>query len=149
VSNPVLTYYPNPRLNAFVMMRFTDSVNQRAIYSALSTCLGYYGINALRADQRSYAESLWENVRWHIDACNYGVAVFEQLEHTDYNPNVSLELGIMLAQRKQVLLLKENTLPRLPTDILGHLYRPFQGGWLCVGCPEGCLRLGFCLHIAA
>jgi hypothetical protein len=43
-----------------------------------------------------------------MDACHFGVAVFEQVVETDYNPNVSLELGYMLAQDKRLLLLEDS-----------------------------------------
>ena len=118
--------YPNAAFNVFLMMRFAESVANRKIVGSLRTALRRYGMNLLRADQRAYSESLWENVKDYINACDLGVAVFEQLVKKDYNPNVSLELGYMLALGRKVLLLKEHHLPRLPSDIVGHLYKRFD-----------------------
>jgi protein-tyrosine-phosphatase len=125
-QNPVLTDYPNPPFNAFLMMRFANRAANRQILQALRSALGYYAVNLLRADQKAYADSLWENVKYYMDVCDLGVAVFEQLIKKDFNPNVSLELGYMLARCKKVLLLKERSLPRLPSDIVGHLYKEFD-----------------------
>src|SRR5258708_12004743 len=125
--NPVLAEYPKAAFNGFLMMRFADSVAKRKIVGSLRTALRRYGMNLLRADQKAYSESLWENVEYYMNACGLGVAVFEQLVKKDYNPNVSLELGHMLALGKKGLLLKEHHLPRLPSDIAGHLYTQFDG----------------------
>lgn|SRR5262249_50903888 len=89
------------------MMRFADSVTNRKIVNNLHTALHRYGMNLLRADHKAYSESLWENVTLYMSACDLGIAVFEQLVEKDYNPNVSLELGHMLASGKKVLLLKD------------------------------------------
>ena len=59
-------------------------------------------------------------------ACQYGVAIFEDIDQREFNPNISLELGYMLGRQKRCLLLKEQRLPRLPSDIVGHLYRPWD-----------------------
>jgi predicted nucleotide-binding protein len=39
---------------------------------------------------------------------------------------VSLEVGYLLGLRKPVLLLKDQTLPRLPSDLVGRLYTEFN-----------------------
>lgn len=125
-GSPVLFDYPNPRLNAFVMMRFRESVQYQAILESLRESLSYYGVNGLRADDKSYASSLWANVKSYMDACSLGIAVFEQIDDADFNPNISLELGYMMANDKSVLLLKEKRLKTLPTDVVGQLYHTFD-----------------------
>ncbi|MCK7580078.1 MAG: nucleoside 2-deoxyribosyltransferase [Chromatiales bacterium] len=111
----------------FLMMRFSDTKQNAQIVQALHAAMKEYGLHLLRADQKSYADSLWANVRGYINACNYGVAVFDQLNDKDINPNVSLEVGYMLALEKPILLLKEQRLQSLPTDLVGQLYGQFDG----------------------
>lgn len=125
-GSPVLFDYPNPRFNAFVMMRFRESAQYKAILESLRKNLSYYGVNGLRADDKSYARSLWVNVKSYMDACSLGIAVFEQIDDDDFNPNVSLELGYMMAYDKPVLLLKEKRLKTLPTDVIGQFYHTFD-----------------------
>jgi protein-tyrosine-phosphatase len=125
-SNPIWEQYPNPRANAFLMMRFADTDHHRTILSSLASSLSSHGINPLRADMRSYATELWANVRAYMDACDLGIAVFEQIDQDDFNPNISIELGYMIGRGKKVLLLKEKRLVSLPTDIAGHLYKEFD-----------------------
>jgi hypothetical protein len=55
-----------------------------------------------------------------------GIAVFEDIEKREFNPNVALELGYMLARRRRCLILKEQHLPSLPADVINRLYKPFN-----------------------
>lgn len=109
------------------MMRFSDTKQNAQIVQALRAATKEYGLHLLRADQKSYTDSLWANVQAYINACDYGVAVYDQLNDKDINPNVGIEVGYMLALEKPILLLKEQRLQSLPTDLVGHLYRQFDG----------------------
>jgi protein-tyrosine-phosphatase len=124
--NPVLLDYPNSASNALLMMSFSNRPQQRKIRDTLRQTLSRYGKHVLRADEKAYAGSLWDNVKFYLDACELGIAVFDQLVTSDFNPNVSLELGYMLARQRKVLLLKERSLPPFPSDILGQLYKEFD-----------------------
>ena len=62
----------------------------------------------------------------YIYGCGFGVAVFERIEAEEFNPNVSLEVGYMLALKKPVCLLKDKTLKTLHTDLVGKLYKEFD-----------------------
>ncbi len=125
-SNPVLADHPKTAFNAFLMMRFADTPVNRAVIEEVRESLSRYAISVLRADEHTYADSLWENVRLYMDACDLGIAVFDQTASYDFNPNVSLELGYMMAGKKRLLLLKDRTLPKMPSDLVGHLYKEFD-----------------------
>lgn len=125
-NNPVLTDFPNPRSNIFLMMRFRKTKQHKEINDAILSVLAKYSLNLIRADSKQYQDELWANVESCIDASLYGIAVFEQIDERDINPNVSLELGYMLGQRKKCLLLKEKRVPALQTDLVGHLYHEFD-----------------------
>ena len=57
-----------------------------------------------------------------MSACRYGIAIFEDIDDKDFNPNVSIELGYMLGTKPplSVLILKERRLKSMPTDILAQ-----------------------------
>lgn len=59
----------------------------------------------------------------YLTGCQYGIAVFEDAEQRDFNPNVSLELGYLMGGGKRTLLLKEKRLPRVPSDVVHRLYK--------------------------
>lgn len=118
--------HPNPDRNVFVMMRFIDSTQMNETYQTIKDTCSAYGFDAVRADDRDYTGELWSNIEVYMTCCHYGVAVFEDIEQRDFNPNVSLELGYMLGRRKRSLILKEKRLPNLPADVVHRLYKPFD-----------------------
>jgi hypothetical protein len=83
-------------------------------------------MEAIRVDDRDYTGDLWKNLEVCILGCQYGVAVYEDIDARDFNPNVALEVGYMLARRKRVLILKEQRLPKIPSDLAGKLYKPWD-----------------------
>src|SRR5689334_24260216 len=97
LASPVLFDHPNSRANVFLMMRFRESAQYRELHEVLRAELDHYGLHLLRADDKSYADWLWASVEAYMAACDFGIAVFEQIDDRDFNPNVSLELGYMLA----------------------------------------------------
>jgi protein-tyrosine-phosphatase len=118
--------HPLSHRNVFVMMRFDETPQHARILEAIRESLNYYGFYGLRADDKVYADDKWENVRLYMEHCAYGIAVFDKTYEEDFNPNVSLELGYMLGQSKKCLVLKEQQLPELMSDLSGRLYRAFS-----------------------
>jgi hypothetical protein len=121
-----LDEHPDPGRNVFVMMRFMSSPQMEEIYRAIKDSCSIYGFQAVRADDRDYTGELWSNIEVYMTCCQYGVAVFEDIDKRDFNPNVSLELGYMMGRRKRTLILKEKRLPDLPADVIHRLYKPFD-----------------------
>ena len=121
-----LSAHPDPQRSVFVMMRFMQSDQLDATYKAIRDTLAARGFDAVRADDRDYTGELWSNIEVYMTCSMYGVAVFEDIDKRDFNPNVSLELGYMLANRRRCLILKEQRLPDLPADVVHRLYKPFD-----------------------
>jgi hypothetical protein len=118
--------YTDPRRVGFVMMRFTSTRLHDEIVAAIKTCLAAHGLTALRADDTTYNDDVFPNILTYMHGRGFGIAVFERLNADDFNPNLSLELGYMMALAKPVCLLKDNTLKALHTDLVGKLYSPFD-----------------------
>lgn len=118
--------HPNPERNVFLMMRFRSEEQYKSIHTAVVENMAFYGLNVVRADDKDYTGDLWENVCLHMLGCRFGVAVFEEIESREFNPNVALELGFMIAHGKRCLLLKDQRMPRMPADIVGKLYKEFD-----------------------
>jgi len=118
--------HPGPESCGFVMMRFDQSRLHSEIISSIRDCLDARSLKALRADDKSYSDDLLPNIRTYMHGCAFGIAVFERLTADEFNPNVSLEVGYMMALGKPVLLLKDSTLHTLPADLVGRLYSTFD-----------------------
>lgn len=107
---------------AFLMMPFQLDKDFEDSSAIIKDKLNEYGVVCNRADKTIVSDDLWENIRIHMHAADYGLAIYEKVEQADYNPNVSIELGYMIALGTPVCLLKERSLPKLPSDMSGKLY---------------------------
>ena len=114
------------RSTAFVLMRFSETTAHAGILHAIQKATAELGVRALRADDRVYHDDLFYNVLTYIYGCDLGIAVFERLDTDEFNPNVALEVGYMLALDKPVCLLKDRTMKTLHTDLIGKLYVGFD-----------------------
>lgn len=112
--------------NVFIMMRLRDARQHREIAQTLKASLGTIGMRGHLASDKNYSDDLWDNVRVFMHGCKYGIAVFEEIDEREFNPNISLELGYMYASGKSCLVLKDKRMPRLPTDICGKIYADFD-----------------------
>lgn len=121
-----LNDHPDPERNVFIMMRFLASDQLDEAYATIRDTLSARGFSAVRADDRDYTGELWSNIEVYLTGSKYGIAILEDIERRDFNPNVSLELGYMLGRRKRCLILKEQRLPDLPADVVHRLYKTFD-----------------------
>ncbi|MFZ2880449.1 MAG: TIR domain-containing protein [Phototrophicaceae bacterium] len=108
------------------MTRFRSSQVFSQIENAIRASLNSYSLNLLRADYRQNSALLWKNVQEYIDSSSYGIAVVEELEDDYVSPNVTFELGYMLAQHKPCLVLKEKRVKNFPADLSGFIYAEFD-----------------------
>ena len=118
--------YPDPSKTGFLIMRFTSGKPFDGIVKAIQKTGEELGLSILRADQNEFHADLWGNVRTHLEACSFGIAVYERIDQDEPNANVGLEVGYLLAQNKPVLLLKEKTVKALQADLMGKLYKQFD-----------------------
>ncbi|MHC5797321.1 hypothetical protein ACVXZ4_14300 [Lacisediminihabitans sp. FW035] len=119
--------HPRFDRNVFVMMRFAAHAQLTAVYAAIKSTLASRGFDEVRADDRDYTGELWTNIQTYMHGSKYGIAIFEDFAGVrEFNPNVSLELGYMVARQKRTSILKEQTLPSMPADVMHRLYRPFK-----------------------
>lgn len=112
--------------NVFVIMRYASEPTFNVIERAIGVALGRHGLRPILARKVAFHEELWGNIRFCMDHSRYAIAVFERLVEPDFNPNITTELGYMLALRRPCLILKDRQLRTMPSDILGHLYHPFD-----------------------
>lgn len=133
VAETILSESPYDK-NVFIMMPFRHEDDERyeRIVKSIKTTLEKYGFKGWMASDKTVTGQLWDNVACFMLACKYGISIFTRVEKEseirvkEFNPNVSLELGFFLSRGKKVLILKDKILPSLQTDLVGHLYEPFD-----------------------
>ncbi len=118
--------HPNPAKTVFIIMQFSNTSAHAAIEATIKETLKKHGFTGLLARDKEYHDELFPNIQTYLHGCAFGVGVFERIQKEVFNPNVSLEVGYMIALNKPVLLLKDQTLTALQTDLIGKLYRSFD-----------------------
>lgn len=114
------------RKTGFVIMSFDKSPAHQKIFRVIKSKCASLGIQALRADEKQYADDLLDNILTYVYGCDFGIGVFERIRSNVYNANVSFEAGYMMGIGKPILLLKDDSMDALQTDLTGKLYKSFD-----------------------
>ena len=118
--------YPVGKKTAFIIMQCGSTTLHTDIVECIKKTLEKHNIIALGADDKEDMDDLFPNVEGYMHACDFGIAIFDRIIEDDFNPNVTLEVGYMLGLGKNVLLVKDQTLRSLSTDLTGRLYKQFD-----------------------
>ena len=113
--------------NVFCMTRFpseghiTDPVANAII--AARSALKSFGLTLHLATDAIVEDDLFGNVGAYMWACRYGLGFIEDRVDRGLNYNTVIELGGMIVTGRRCCVLKDVTVPALPTDLSGHIYR--------------------------
>ena len=119
-------HHPDPDRIGFLMMKFSSDNPYKKIENAVKDAFRQQGAELMTADDHHYSPELLTNISTYMHGCGFGVAVFDRILNDEFNPNISLELGFMMALGKPVLILKDQTLETLHSDIVSRLYTEFD-----------------------
>lgn len=112
--------------NVFLMMKFRRTNSELKDY--IIEHLSRHGLRGVRADHEDW--NITKNVYNPIAVlycCKYGIALFDEPEDQQaYSPNVAYELGMMHYQNKPCLILRHNSLPYVPFDLIKDLYVTYE-----------------------
>jgi hypothetical protein len=118
--------------NVFGMTRFPDEQDAGspdpvgpALEVTREVC-ALHGLEFHLASDRAMTDDLWENVTAHMWASRYGIAFFEDRRDRGLNYNLTIEVGGMLVMGRRSALLKDKSIERMPTDLVGKIYRPID-----------------------
>lgn len=126
----LLASFPFDR-NVFCMTRFPRDESTaempdpiRNVIERLRNVLGDHGLHMHVASDRAADDELFGNIAAHMWACRYGIGLFETRYGSEFNDNLQIEVGGMLITGRRVALLKDRDTPSMPTDFVGHIYKP-------------------------
>ena len=117
--------------NVFGMTRFPSNAStvadpvSKAIGAAKRACADH-GLAFHLASDRAIVDDLWANVAAHMWASHFGIAFFEDRMNHGLNYNLTIEVGSMLMTGRRCALLKDLSIERMPTDLVGHIYKPLD-----------------------
>jgi hypothetical protein len=96
------------------------------VIATVKDVLDEHGLRLHLASDAIVDDTLFANVAAYMWACRYGFALFEDRVDEGVNYNVVIEVGAMVMAGRQTALLKDTTVPELPTDLVGHIYKPID-----------------------
>ncbi len=111
------------------MTRFPDEQDQSdldplvGVLDAVRAACAAHGLEFHLASDRMITDDVWANVAAHMWACRYGIAFFEDRKGQGINYNLTIEVGGMLVAGRRLALLKDRSIERLPTDVVGKIYK--------------------------
>jgi hypothetical protein len=113
--------------NIFAMTRFPDKQSDNdpiglAIDAARHAC-ELHGFHLHVASTAAIHENLWTNVAAHMWASRFGIAFFEDRAGEGVNLNLMIEVGSMFMTGRRCALLKDTSIDKMPTDLVGHIYK--------------------------
>jgi hypothetical protein len=111
--------------NVFGMTRFPkdhlDPISP-ALEEARRVCAGH-GLEFHLAADRQIVDDLWANVAAHLWGSQFAVAFYEDRTGTGLNYNLNIEVGSALVLGRRLAVLKDKPVERLPSDLVGHIYK--------------------------
>jgi hypothetical protein len=114
--------------NVFCMTRFPDEDGELPdpvpdVITTARNVLDLHGLTLHLASDRVLDDDLLGNVAAHMWACQFGVALFENRQSEGLNYNLVTEVGSMLMTGRRCALLKDDSAPNMPTDLVGQIYK--------------------------
>ena len=119
--------------NVFIITPFRPDARYNICIEEIKSTLDRHGYFGYVATDHTLVggRDLWANVRAYMHACRDAIALVTAHEEEDgntvvvldnvYNPNVMAEIGYMMGQSKNILVLKDSRV-ELPTDWMGKLH---------------------------
>ena len=116
----------HPRPTTLLLMRFDNTPTMRGIDAGVRAAAGRHGRDVVRADDRDYTGELWTNVALCMHHSDLVIAVLDQVEKSDCDANVMVELGFALAAGLRCLILVERRLHEVPAVLRHRLAYTFD-----------------------
>jgi hypothetical protein len=126
---PLRDYFINHPfdLNVLGMTRFPDKTDYTgdplgpSIEATREVC-ALHGLEFHLASEGAIHDDLWPNVAGYMWGSRFGVAFFEDRAGEGINYNLTIEVGSMMMTGRRCLLLKDTTIKKMPTDLVGKIY---------------------------
>jgi putative methionine-R-sulfoxide reductase with GAF domain len=119
LTRQIIREHGDKEKNVFLMIPFDDKDKYKNIREKIREILKSHGYHLLVADEKHYSEHLNENLVAYMDACKYGIAVFDS---DIINPNIAYELGYLYKSFAKCLILKDKQAAITKADFIPRLY---------------------------
>jgi hypothetical protein len=110
--------------NVMLITRFPADENdpRNEVVRQLRLACERHGLNLLVASDGNAEDTLWSNVVTYMWGSQYGIVIVDSADGV-LNSNVLIEVGGMLMTGRRCAILKDRSVPSMPTDLVGHIYK--------------------------
>lgn len=119
ITKKIINNNGNMAKNIFLMIPFEGKDKYKNIREIIRNSIKEAGYNLLIADECQYAAALNENLVAYMDACKYGIAIFDS---NMVNPNIAYELGYMYKSFSKCLILKDKNAEITQADFVPLIF---------------------------
>jgi hypothetical protein len=98
------------------------------VINVVRDALTGHGLRLHLASDRIVDDDLWANVAAYMWGCKFGIGLVEDRAGEGVNDNLKIEIGSMLMAGRRCALLKDTTVPKMPTDLVGRIFKPVDFG---------------------
>lgn len=89
----------------------------------LRDAVAEHGLTLQVASDGMAEDTLWANVVTYMWACKYAIVLMDSADGV-LNSNVLIEIGGMLMTGRRCAILRDTSVPVMPSDLVGHIYKP-------------------------
>lgn len=110
--------------NIMLITRFPKKDEQpyAELITKMQAAVKLHGLNLIIASDAMYEDTLWANVVTYMWAAKYAIVVLDTADER-LNYNVLVEVGGMLMTGRRCAILRDTSVPAMPTDLVGHIYK--------------------------
>jgi hypothetical protein len=111
-------------LNIMLITRFPSGEDDpfTELVIRMRAACSAHGMNLQLASDGNAEDTLWANVVTYMWGSKYAIVVVDSLGGV-LNSNVLIEVGGMLMTGRRCAILKDKSIPTMPTDLVGHIYK--------------------------
>jgi hypothetical protein len=111
--------------NVMLITRFPTTPDDHfaELIPKLRTAVSQHGLVLQVASDGMAEDTLWANVVTYMWACKYAIILMDSADGV-LNSNVLIEIGGMLITGRRCAILRDKSVPAMPSDLVGHIYKP-------------------------
>lgn len=111
--------------NVMLITRFPKGPEDHfaQLISKLRDAVAEHGLMLQVVSDRMAEDTLWANVVTYMWACKYAIVLMDSADGV-LNSNVLIEIGGMLMTGRRCAILRDTSVPAMPSDLVGHIYKP-------------------------
>jgi hypothetical protein len=113
--------------NVMLITRFPKNEDDHfgGLIDAIRVGVAKHGLVLHVASDANARDTLWENVVTYMWACKYAIVLVDASDGY-LNSNVMIEVGGMLMTGRRCAILRDVSVPAMPSDLVGHIYKPVE-----------------------